>query len=308
MKNNIPEFLLKRPSSDSFERGRGSIRMPFIEKGLYHLADVIKAGYVQWETAARDNFFQRIDARIKVLFLLFYVIIISLKKDLWSEILIAVFFFVLTGLSRLDLLNLYKRVFFLAFIFGFLIALPSALNVITGGDIILQIVHLSRPHSFWIYRIPKEIGFTREGVYGVMMLTSRVMNSLTLSFLVLNTTPFSEIMRALKVLKVPDSFLMIITLSYKYIFIFAKTAQDMHLAKKSRLVRQVSNSEARNWIAGRMAFMLKKTRIRCEEVFKAMLGRGFSDNIKLPTVKKLRAVDWFSGAAFFLFGVLFLWM
>ncbi len=308
MKNNIPTFLLERPSSDSIHRGNGELKMPFIEKGMHQLADVIKTGYVQWETASRDNFFQRIDARIKVLFLLFYVIIVSLKKDILSEVLIAAFVFVLAVLFRLNIFNLYKRVIFWAFIFGFLVVLPSAFNVIMKGEILIPLVRLPRPYSFWIYRIPQEIGITREGAYGVMMLTSRVMNSLALSFFVLYTTPFPQIIKALKVLKVPDSLLMIITLSYKYMFLFAKTAEDMHLAKKSRLAGQVSNAEARRWIVGRLALMLKKTRMRCEEVFKAMLGRGFSDNIKIYTVAKLRTRDWLAGVTFFLVGVLFLWM
>jgi cobalt/nickel transport system permease protein len=308
MKSKVPSFLLERPSSDSFIQGRGSLKISFIEKGIHHLTEVIKTGYVQWETSSRDNFFQKIDARVKVLFLLFYVIIVSVKKNIPSEVLIGTFVFVLTLLSRLDIFNLYKRVLFFAFLFGFLIALPSALNVITKGEIIVPLLHLSRPYRFWIYQIPKEIGLTREGVYGVLMLTSRVMNSLALSFFVLHTTPFTEIIKALKVLKVPDTFLMIVILSYKYVFIFAKTIEEMYLAKKSRLAVKVSNAEARRWIAGRLAFMFKKSRLRCEEIFKAMLGRGFSNNIKFYGVKKLQARDWIAGAVLFLVGVLFLWI
>lgn len=299
---------MERPSPDPLMGSKGRLKMPFIEKGIHHLAAVIKTGFVQWETASRDNFFQKIDARIKVLFLLFYVIIVSLKKDILSELLIAVFVFLLTVLSRLDIVSLYKRVIFCAFFFGFLIALPSAFNVITKGEIIIPIAHLSMPYRFWIYQVPEEIGLTREGVYGVLMLTSRVMNSLAISLFVLHTTPFPEIMKALRVLRVPGSFLMIIALSYKYMFIFAKTVEDLHLAKKSRLVGKVSNAEARRWIAGRMAFVLRKTGMRCEEVFKAMLGRGFSDDIKIYAARGLCAKDCFTGVAFFGFGVLFLWM
>ena len=308
MKSKVPSFLLERPSSDSFIQGRGRLKISFIEKGIHHLTEVIKTGYVQWETSSRDNFFQKIDARIKVLFLLFYVIIVSVKKNIPAEVLIGTFVFVLTLLSRLDIFNLYKRVLFFAFLFGFLIALPSALNVITKGEIIVPLLHLSRPYRFWIYQIPEEIGLTREGAYGVLMLTSRVMNSLALSFFVLQTTPFTDIIKALKVLKVPDTFLMIVILSYKYVFIFAKTIEEMYLAKKSRLAVKVSNAEARRWIAGRLAFMFKKSRLRCEEIFKAMLSRGFSNNIKFYGVKKLQARDWVAGAVLFLVGVLFLWI
>ncbi len=308
MKSKIPSFLLERPSSDSFTQGSVGLKIPFIEKGIHHVANVIKTGYIQWETAARDSFFHRIDARIKVLFLIFFIVIVSLKNDILPEALIGGFIFSLMTIARLNIVGLYKRVFFLAFFFGFLVALPSAFNVITKGDIIIPVLRLSRPYRFWIYQIPGEIGITREGFYGVVMLTSRVMNSLALSFLVLYTTPFPEIIRALKVLRVPDGFLMIITLSYKYMFIFAKTVEDMHLAKKSRLAGQVNNVDARGWIAGRIAFMFKKTRLRCEEIFKAMQSRGFSDNIKIYGVGQLHASDWIAGVIFFLIGVLFLWM
>jgi len=299
---------LAKPASCDYRQGQGKIKTSFLEKGIHHLADIIKTGYVQGETAALDNFFQKIDARIKVLFLLAFVIIVSLKKDILSEFLIGIFVALLVIISRLNLFSFYRRVLFLGFIFGFLISLPSACNVITRGEIILPILQLSKPYSFWIYRIPAEIGITREGMYGVAMLTLRVTNSLALSFFVLYTTTFPDIVKALKILRIADGFLMIITLSYKYIFIFARTVEDMHLAKKSRLAGQVSNAEARRWIAGRIAFIFKKTQLRCEEIFKAMLGRGFSEHVRIYGVGKLQPRDWAVSVVFSLMGVLFLWI
>jgi energy-coupling factor transporter transmembrane protein EcfT len=152
------------------------------------------------------------------------------------------------------------------------------------------------------------IGFTAEGVSVVSMLTLRVINSLSLSFLILYTTPFPEIIKALKVLKVPDAFLIIISLTYKYIFIFARIVADMHLAKKSRLAGALKSAEARDWIAGRIAFIFKKTQLKCDDVFKAMIGRGFSGEIKLYQYQKITGRDW--GLGFFLLtlGSLILWV
>jgi cobalt/nickel transport system permease protein len=308
MANKIPPFLLARSTSCSIKQGTGKVKVPFLERGIDHLASVIKEGYAQWELSSQNGFFQKIDARVKVLFLLFFVFIVSLKRDVLPETYIWVFVFIFTLFSRLNITKVYKRVLLLGFLFGFLIALPSAFNVITKGEIILTLVKLSRPYNLWIYHIPADIGITREGIYGVAMLTMRVMNSLSLSFLVLNTTPFHEIIRALKVLKVPDSFLIIITLCYKYIFIFSKTIEDMHLAKKSRIVRELSSTEAREWIAGRMAFIFRKTRLRCEEVFKAMIGRGFSDSIKFYGFRKMCRADWCAATFLFSAGILFLFI
>jgi cobalt/nickel transport system permease protein len=308
MTNKIPSFLLEKPSPQASVRSEEAVKIPFIEKGIHHLADVIKTGYLQWETASKDDFLQKIDARVKILFLIFYVVIVSLKREIAAQAIIGVFVFILALTSRLNIIALYKRVLFWGFIFGFLIALPSAFNLITPGAVILPLLQLSNNYHLWVYQIPKEIGITKQGVDGVLMLTSRVMNSLALSLLVSYTTPFTEIVRALRLLKVPDSFLIIITLSYKYMYIFAKTVEDMHLAKKSRLVGHESNAEARRWIAGRFAFLFKKTQLRCEEIFKAMVGRGFSDNISLHGFRKLNLRDWSTGIALSLIGAVLLWI
>ncbi len=308
MTNRIPSFLLARSTAHSFEPGRRKVKIPFLERGMDHLAGVIRDGYAQWEFSSQNGLFQKIDARVKLLFLLFFILIVSLKRDALPEACIWFFVFVLTLLSRLNIPRVYKRILFFGFIFGFLIALPAAFNVITKGEIILPIVKLPRNYSFWIYHIPAGIGITREGIHAVAMLTLRVINSLSLSFLVLYTTPFQEIIRALKVLKVPDSFLIIITLCYKYIFIFSKTIEDMHLAKKNRIVRELRHTEAREWIAGRMAFIFRKAQLRCEEVFKAMVGRGFSDSIKFYGFRKMRMTDWYAAIFLFLAGIMFLFM
>ena len=287
-------------------RGRGNLRASFLDKGIHHVAKVIRTTYVQWETSTGSGFLQGIDARVKVLFAAFFLVVVSLKKDAVSELYIAAFVFALAAASRLDLLSIYKRILFFGFFFGFLIALPSSLSVITKGTIVLPIATLSRAHDFWVYHIPAEIGLTREGLRGVFMLTMRVVNSVSLSLLVLYTTPFPEIIRALKVFRVPDAFLMVINLSYKYIFIFAKTVEDMHLAKKSRTVGAVDDSEARKWIAGRIALIFKRTQLGCEELYKAMLSRGFSGEIRLHGSRAAASKDYAAGAALLAAGIFFL--
>jgi cobalt ECF transporter T component CbiQ len=280
--------------------------MDFVEEGIHHLADLAKRGYVQWELSTGNGLFQKIDARIKVLFLILFVIIVNLKSDLGSGLCIGGFVFVLVALSCIRMVTIYGRVLILGFFFGFLIALPSSLNVITNGEMIGPVFRLSNPVNFWIYHIPSEIGMTREGVYGVFRLTLRVMNSLSLSFLVLYTTPFSEIMRALKALKVPDAFIMMINLCFKYIFIFSKTAEEIHLAKKSRMIRAETPAEAREWVAGRIAYIFRKTRLRYEEVFRAMIGRGFSETVRLHGFPKMRIHDYLAGILLLFTGMLFL--
>jgi cobalt ECF transporter T component CbiQ len=306
MKNDIPQFLLNTPSHP-LQRGGGKVNLSYIDKGIESFAGVLNEGYAQWELASKKGFLHGLDTRIKVVFWLFFIVIISAKKELLPELGIFLALFTLVALSRVNLIKFYKKIFLLGFVFGFLIALPSALNLITHGRIIIPVVKLSKAYDFWVYHIPQAIGFTREGMSVVAMLTLRVLNSLSVSFLILYTTPFPEIIKALKVLRVPDTFLVIISLTYKYIFIFARIVTDMYLAKKSRLIGAVSRAEARNWVAGRIAFLFKKTQLKCDEVFKAMLGRGFSGEVRLYRYQKITCRDWIIGFFLFTLEFLFLW-
>jgi len=282
--------------------------MSYLDKGIESFVGILKEGYIQWESASKKGFFHELDTRIKVVFWLFFIIIVSLKKEILPELGIFFSIFGLVVLSRVNLVSFYKKIFFLGFLFGFLISLPSALNVIIHGKVLIPIITFSKAYDFLGYQIPEVIGFTKEGFSVVAMLTLRVLNSLSISFLILYTTPFHEIIKALKVLKVPDAFLIIISLTYKYIFIFTRIVADMHLAKKSRLVGVVNKAEARNWIAGRIAFIFKKTQLKCDDVFKAMIGRGFSGEIKLYQYQKMTGRDWIVGIFLFTLGSLFLWV
>ncbi len=267
-------------------------RLSYLDKGLSHIAKLTKSSYVQWELSSRKGFLQELDARVKVVFTLLMLAAVNIRKDLPTELVIAGFVFVLALASRAGLKLIYGRVAFIGFFFGFLVAMPSALNIITPGRPIFTLVTLHEAHTFWSYRIPKEIGITSGGLFGVAMLTMRVANSVSLAMLVLFTTPFTEIMRALKAFRVPDSVLAVVNLTYKYIFIFAKTVEDMHLAKISRTAGAVNGSEARRWAAGRMGIIFKKTQVRCDEIFKAMLSRGFTGEIKLRGQGAMRKSDW----------------
>ena len=71
---------------------------------------------------------------------------------------------------------------------------------------------------------------------------------------------------------------------------------------------QASNAEARRWIAGRIAFIFRRTRLRCEEIFKAMLARGFADTVRIYKFKRLSVLDWSTGIGLFMIGILFLWI
>lgn len=277
----------------------------FVDKGVEHIASVLRTGFIQWETASGRGFLQGTDARVKAFFLILFIVLVSLKKTIFSEVAIGFFVFGLAMSSRINLVGHYRKILILTFVFGFLLALPSAFNLITPGEVVLSVLQFEKDHTVGYLKLPREIGLTDEGLKRVAMLSLRVMNSLSVSLLVFATTPFMEFIKALRILRVPNVFLMTIMLSYKYIFIFATIVHDMYLAKKSRLTGIERGTQAQRWIAGRIAFMYHKSRQRCEEVFKAMISRGLSDSVKLQGMPPLSLRDWFAGAGFFTAALLF---
>ncbi len=302
MNLGIPDFLLGSGAEENRGPARQAkpghhVRADFLDKGLRHIASVLRTTIIQWETSRENGFFQALDARVKVLFAVLLVIEISLRRSIPAMLGILAFCLLCASLSRVGMLMYSRRLALLALFFGFLPAVPSVLNVLVDGTIVYPLLKLHAAHAFWIYHVPQTIGITREGLLGTARLTLRVADSLAVSMLVLYTTPFHEIIRALKVLRVPDTFLMVITLAYKYIFIFAQTVEEMHLAKKSRLAGGEGGAAARRWVAGRLGLIFKKTQLRCEEIYKAMLARGFSGEIRLAGPPRMRRFDYACGAA-----------
>ncbi|HTZ19009.1 MAG TPA: energy-coupling factor transporter transmembrane component T [Dissulfurispiraceae bacterium] len=310
MESKIPSFLLKSSplsaQADHERRGGGRVNISYLEKGIRDFAELFTEGHAQWELSLRKGFLHALDARIKIVFWLYFVIVISLKHEIMPEAAIFMFLFLVAVCSRLSLGTFYKKVVMLGFVFGFLVSAPSALNIIVPGKIAMPVLVLSRPHEFWIYHIPQVIGITEEGISIVSLLTLRVLNSLSVSFLVLYSTPFADIVKALKVFRVPDTFLLIISMTYKYIFSFAHIVSDMHLAKKARLAGDTRTKEAGAWAAGRIASVFRKTQMECDEVFKAMAARGFSGRLRFYHYRKLTFRDWATGLCLFMAGFGFL--
>jgi cobalt ECF transporter T component CbiQ len=278
-----------------------------LDRALERIGSVIGTTFMQWEFASKKGLLQAMDARVKLVCLLFLLVIGTIKHDIAPGLALTGLLFLLVCLSRLNPVHFYRRVGALAFLFGFLIVLPAACNLVTDGKIILSLMRFRSARTFWVYTLPETIGITREGLSVVGLVTLRMVNCLTISFLLLHTTPFPHIIKSFKIFRVPDALLILFVLTYKYIFIFSKMLEAIHLARKSRLSGRHQAGGAA-WAAGRIAFLFRKTQGRCEEIFQAMVSRGLSKEIELAGAGKLRRIDVAEGLCLFCCGVILLWI
>ena len=235
MENKIPSYLLN-PENDKPELSNvRRSRISFLDKTIMNSASAVKSIYVQAENAARENFIQKISPPVKLILLIYLVVVISIVRRPETQIIITLFIFPMYFIARLGILEVYKKIFSLAFVFGFIVVLPASLNIITPGKIIFNLFTLSKPFHFWIYTIPQNIGFTENGFKVILLIFLRILNSVSFAMLIIFTSSFPSFVKSFKILGVPDAFLMIISLAYKYIFILSRTIEDTYFALKSRL-------------------------------------------------------------------------
>jgi len=125
----------------------------------------------------------------------------------------------------------------------------------------------------------------------VSLVFLRVINSISFALLIVYTTPFPNFIKSFKIIGVPDTFLMIISLAYKYIFILSRTIEETYFAMKSRLSGNIRSSSLRKLISGRIFFIFKKSMIIYESSYYAMVSRGYNGSIKLRSQNHFTAID-----------------
>lgn len=281
MENKVPPYLLQ-PLPLKHEPAKvGRAKISFLDNTILNSAKAVKSIYLQAESAATENFIQKINPHVKFFSLIYLVVVISFVNRPEAQILISAFIFTLYLIARLRILQVYRRIFSLAFIFGFLVVFPASLNIITPGKIIFNLINLNKPVHFWIFSIPRNIGFTDNGFHVVSLVFLRVINSISIALLIVFTTSFPSFIKSFKIIGLPDTFLMIISLAYKYIFILSRTIEDTYFALKSRFLGNAKNSSIRKLVSGRVFFIFKRSTVIYENTFYAMVSRGYHGEIKL---------------------------
>lgn len=291
MENKIPAYLIKPVTDQKDLSETKGPRLAFLDKTILNSARAAKAIYVQAENSTVESLIQKINPHIKLISLIYFLFIISIANRIEAQAVITAFILSLYVLAKLKVFEVYKRTFLLAFIFGFIIVLPASLNLVTPGRIILNIITFNKPSHFLIYTIPQNIGFTDDGFKVVLLIFLRILNSVSFAMLIVFTTSFPLFVKSFKILGVPDTFLMIITLAYKYIFILSRTIEETYFAFKSRLLGTIKNEKIREVISGRIFFIFKKSMRFYENTYNAMVSRGYQGKIILHSQKKLSYYD-----------------
>jgi cobalt/nickel transport system permease protein len=286
----IPSFLLENETIRT-RPVAGSNRLSFADKTIKQAASFTSTTLTQWQTARKRGLFQALDARTKVFFLLFSVVLISILKIVFWQVLFSFFVLTLFVTSKVDLFHAYKRILLFGFLFGFLVFIPSCLNIFTMGHKAFSIVQFQHQHTWWIYSLPQEIYVTREGFFSVARLTLKVVNSLSVVTLIASTTLFEHLVKALSSFRIPAIFLLVLTLTYKFVYVLSNTIVETYFAIKLRWWNRKAVKDAEEIVAGRIGYLFRKSWERYELGYQAMLARGFDGKVNFCYAGKFKSAD-----------------
>jgi energy-coupling factor transporter transmembrane protein EcfT len=102
----------------------------------------------------------------------------------------------------------------------------------------------------------------------------------------------------LSILRVPDIFILILGMTYRYIYLLLHIANDMFLSRKSRVVGRLSTGENQKMLAAVSATLLDKSLNMSSEVYLAMQSRGFRGNVVTLKPFQMQSKDWLWASVF----------
>ncbi len=271
--------------------GKGS-GAGFLDKTLLAVASIAEQSLFSEAYAWKRGLLQSLDVRIKLLSFLCIIVLISFLHTPASLWLVYGSSIALAASSRVPVWFFQKRIWLFAPLFTTATALPALLNVITPGDPILVLFTLNSPHTWGPFSIPREIAVTYQGLWGAITFVSRVAASVSFAVLFTLTTRWGAAFAGLRALFVPRIFVMTLSMTERYIFLFLRLIQDMYRARKSRTIRPLSASVDRNWTASRIGVTFKKSMEMSDDIYNAMLSRGFHGEFRTANRFQVAAIDY----------------
>lgn len=253
-------------------------RPGFVEKTLAGISASVESAIFSEENARRPGFLQRRDPRAKLLAFVLLVVATAISRE-WPALLAVVLAAnAAAWASSLDMGLFVKRVWLGIPLFSGVVIIPSVFFI--GHTALLEVpLGIGTLHVY------------REGLAAAGIFILRVGASVSLAILLILTTPWADILKSLRFFRVPTIFILILAMTYRYIFLFLHTLNGMFQARKSRVVARTSGREQRWWIVSSMGVLMSRSFRMSDDVYRAMLARGFNHQFRTLMDYRFRVAD-----------------
>jgi len=267
-------------------------RGAFIERYIANMIGALEYTAAAEATASKPGLLQFLDPRVKVVGLLGLLLSSALAHRL--SVVLGVFgvALILAPLSRISWRVLAKRGWAGALLFSGPIALPAVF--LTPGRIIFRLPLFDWP-------------VTAPGMIGAAMLVARVETAVTLTLLLILSTPWPRVLKALRALGAPVVVVVILGMTYRYVFLLLVSARELFEARQSRTVGALKAADARRFATSCIGALLGKSLHLSSEAHLAMTSRGFRGEVYSLDEFTMCPRDWMALAAFAGLAIIAIW-
>lgn len=267
--------------------------MGWLEKNLAGLAGALEQAAFAENTARRDGALQSLDPRAKILGLGAWIIAAVSVRSLPVVICLGLAGVALAILSRLPLHQTVGRVSLSVLAFTGVIALPALF--LTPGPVAGHVPLLGWP-------------VTTNGLRTAGLLLARAEACAILTLILTVSTPWTQVLKALRVLGVSTVLVVVLNMTCRYSFLLLYLALDFFVARRSRLIGPLDGAQRRQLVGGTAGVLLGKSLALSEEVYQAMQSRGFRGEVYTLDDFHWRRRDGAALAGFAVLGGLAIWL
>jgi len=249
----------------------------FAERLVHGFAQAMEHALDAEALGARSGFLQGLDPRTKLIG--FFALILSgvLTRSLLVLVALFLLALILAFFSHVTLARLSKQVWVSVLLFTGVLAVPAM--VLVPGHSIWQI-----PLLHW--------NLTLQGLRSAAFLIGRAETSATFALLLILTTPWTHVLKAMRCLGAPVVLVALLGMTHRYIFVMLQTALQMFEARRSRIVAPMDGAQQRKIVAAAAGVLLTKTFQLSTDVHLAMLSRGYRGEVHLLDEFHTRRRDW----------------
>ncbi len=139
---------------------------------------------------------------------------------------------------------------------------------------------------------PIHLAASIPGLISAVIFVARVGVCVSLAVLLVLSTPWADVLKSLQAVGVPQVFVLLLSMTYRYIFLFLHMANGLFEARKSRTVGRTKRNEHRRWISGSMGSLMNRSFKMSTDVYAAMSARGFTGQVRTYQAYRMVAADW----------------
>jgi cobalt ECF transporter T component CbiQ len=255
---------------------------------LRTLTRALSRALISEHTARQRGLMQALDPRVRVVGVFALVIAVAVAHKIAAVLLLLAAAVLAALASAVSIRTLAVRVWLPVLAFTGVIAVP-ALFLTPGAAI--------SPSS----------PITQQGLHTALLLIARVETAVTLTTVLVLTTPWTQILRALRSLYVTKEVVMMLGMAHRYLFLLAETATQMFESRESRRVGLLRGPPRRRLVAETSGVLMSKSLDLSQDIFLAMQSRGYRGEVYVLSDPSMRASDYIALLVFLGVAVLAIW-